>query len=199
MTTTPEATKGVPRIVGDPAPSLRADHNATADFLVLNLDSSVANVAALPTTGNWAGRQRLVLNEGITHYHTGSAWVRPKTLIEEDMIPVAGVGPLASASTISTLTFTAFPAQTTILMILDVKAGFAASASTVAVTAVATAGTLTGSTARQVQAPAAQFIGFTQTQKLVLPANTASTVTFRTLSSASAYYDLGGTYRRVTS
>jgi len=33
MTTTPEPTRGVPRIEGDPAPTLRADHNALADWV----------------------------------------------------------------------------------------------------------------------------------------------------------------------
>lgn len=56
MTTTPEATKGVPRVEGDPAPTLRADHNALADWVRDRVGESISTVAALPSTGNWEGR-----------------------------------------------------------------------------------------------------------------------------------------------
>lgn len=45
MATTPEATKGVPRIEGNPAPSLRADHNALADWAKNNVHASFTSTA----------------------------------------------------------------------------------------------------------------------------------------------------------
>jgi hypothetical protein len=77
MTTTPEATKGVPRIEANPAPTYRADHNALADFVRDNVDSSVATFSALPSTGNWAGRHRYVVAERSWYVwvSTASGWV----------------------------------------------------------------------------------------------------------------------------
>lgn len=46
MTTTPEATKGVPRIEGDTALTPRADHNAHADWDRDNVNTRVANTTA---------------------------------------------------------------------------------------------------------------------------------------------------------
>jgi hypothetical protein len=57
MATIPEAIKGVPRIEGNPGPSLRADHNALADWVKANVHASFTS------TGNrdadplkWAGK-----------------------------------------------------------------------------------------------------------------------------------------------
>ena len=63
MATTPEPTKGVPRIEGNPDPKFRADFNSLADFVLANLDSSVASFSALPPKGNWSGRHRFVVDE----------------------------------------------------------------------------------------------------------------------------------------
>ncbi len=56
MTTTPEATKGVPRHEGNSTFTPRADHNALADWVRDNVAPSVATAAALPVTGNWIGK-----------------------------------------------------------------------------------------------------------------------------------------------
>lgn len=56
MATTPEATKGVPRLEGNSTLTLRADHNALADWVRDQTGRSVANTAALPADGNWIGR-----------------------------------------------------------------------------------------------------------------------------------------------
>lgn len=75
MTTTPEPTKGVPLIVGNPAFTPRADHNALGEYLRDRLDESVATSSALPPSGNWVGRKIRADNTGITHEWSGSAWV----------------------------------------------------------------------------------------------------------------------------
>lgn len=74
MATTPEPIKGVPRIVGNPAPTLRADHNALADWVRDNVDAFVANVGSLPASGNWQGRTRFVAADGTVRRWTGAAW-----------------------------------------------------------------------------------------------------------------------------
>lgn len=78
MTTTPEATKGVPYVVGNPTFTLRADLEDYSDWLLANVDSSVANVAALPASGNWKGRRRYVEADGRGRVHDGTNWVEPK-------------------------------------------------------------------------------------------------------------------------
>lgn len=56
MTTTAEATKGVPRMVGDPAPTIRADYNALAEWVLANVGRVETNVAARNAiTKKWAG------------------------------------------------------------------------------------------------------------------------------------------------
>lgn len=56
MTTTPEATKGVPRHEGNSTFTPRADHNALADWVLSYVGESVGPESALPVTGNWVGR-----------------------------------------------------------------------------------------------------------------------------------------------
>jgi hypothetical protein len=64
MTTTPEATKGVPRHEGNSTFTPRADHNSLADWVLANTDTTVANVASLPVTDNWVGREVLTEDLG---------------------------------------------------------------------------------------------------------------------------------------
>lgn len=86
MTTTPEATKGVPRLVGDPAPTLRADHNALADWVLANVDASVLNSTFLPTTGNWIGRTRYTESDNSLWVWDGS-WTRAMTVTPVSFTP----------------------------------------------------------------------------------------------------------------
>lgn len=60
MTTTPEPSKGVPRIEGDPSPTIRADHNDLADWVKDHAGEWYPSTDALPDDGNWAGRQAFV-------------------------------------------------------------------------------------------------------------------------------------------
>lgn len=76
MTTTPEATKGVPRHAGDSSYTPRDDHNALADWVRDNVDASVATTADLPATGNWAGRKMMVQADKSLHMFDGTGWVR---------------------------------------------------------------------------------------------------------------------------
>ncbi|QKS15678.1 hypothetical protein HUN59_05120 [Curtobacterium sp. Csp2] len=79
MTTTPEPTKGVPRLEGNPAPTLRADHNDLADWVRDNVDGNVATVGDLPTQGNWVGRRIYVVAKDFVYVWKGSAvgWAKP--------------------------------------------------------------------------------------------------------------------------
>lgn len=75
MTTTPESTKGVPRIEGDSAPTLRADHNALADWVRDNIGTQVANEAALAGLAfAWPGRIVTASDTDIEYRYTGSGW-----------------------------------------------------------------------------------------------------------------------------
>lgn len=78
MTTKPEPTKGVPRIEDDPTPSLRADHNALADWVRDNVDAALPTVGDLPQTGNWPGRRIYVTAADAVYAWKGSAvgWAR---------------------------------------------------------------------------------------------------------------------------
>jgi len=78
MTTTPEPTKGVPRIEGNPAPTSRADFNALADWVRDNTAPTSPTVASLPATGNWVGRTRFVTAEDSPYIYKSSAlgWQR---------------------------------------------------------------------------------------------------------------------------
>jgi len=78
MATTPEPIKGVPRIEGNPAPSLRADHNSLADWVRDHIGENVASKAALPTTYNYPSRRVFVRDEN-TFYawlNAVDGWVR---------------------------------------------------------------------------------------------------------------------------
>lgn len=105
MTTTPEATKGVPRIVGDPAPTLRADHNALADYVRDNLDSAVANPGALPASGNWVGRRRYVTSDQSVRFWNGSAYVFPA-------VPIVRLRHTATLTSGGAFAFTTIPWNT---------------------------------------------------------------------------------------
>jgi hypothetical protein len=77
MTTTPEPDKGVPRIEGNPAPSLRSDHNDLADWVHDNTDASVPTVGDLPLQGNWPGRRKYVVALDAVYVWKGTAgWAR---------------------------------------------------------------------------------------------------------------------------
>jgi hypothetical protein len=78
VTTTPESTKGVPRVEGNPSPTLRADHNDLADWVRDNVDASIGAVADLPTQGNWAGRRIYVAALDAIYVWKGSSagWAR---------------------------------------------------------------------------------------------------------------------------
>jgi hypothetical protein len=84
VTTTPESTKGVPRIVNNPAPTLRADFNSLADWVRDNTDPSAANLAALPSTGNWVGRTRYVVDVDAVYVYKGTSlgWQRTSKQFE---------------------------------------------------------------------------------------------------------------------
>lgn len=92
MATTPEPIKGVPRIEGNPTPTVRADINALADWVRDNTDPSFANVAALPKSGNWVGRRAAVLDLGIDFVWQGTSkgWVPSTTVLSLTGTP-AGV------------------------------------------------------------------------------------------------------------
>lgn len=78
MTTTPEPTKQVPRIEGNPAPTLRADHNDLADWVRDHTDAAVATFGDLPTQGNWVGRRIYVTGSDAVYTWKGSSagWAR---------------------------------------------------------------------------------------------------------------------------
>ena len=75
MTTTPEPIKGVPRHEGNSTFLPRADHNSLADWVKAEVAEAVANAAALPTTGNWAGRQRFTTDDDLLRVHDGSGFL----------------------------------------------------------------------------------------------------------------------------
>lgn len=82
MTTTPEATKGVPRHEGNSTFTPRADHNALADWILENTNKEVDIVGDLPPSGNWPGRRILVTASGGEYRWDGSGWkldLLPKT------------------------------------------------------------------------------------------------------------------------
>lgn len=74
MTTTPEATKGVPRHEGNSTFTPRADHNALADWVLENVDGTTANALSLPATGNWVGRTLTTLDKKTVYRWNGTGW-----------------------------------------------------------------------------------------------------------------------------
>lgn len=73
MTTTPESTKGVPRIESNPAPTLRADHNDLADWVRDHTGESVPTTADLPSSGTFLGRTIRVVAENVTYVYMGGS------------------------------------------------------------------------------------------------------------------------------
>lgn len=98
MTTTPEPTKGVPLIVGNPSFTPRADHNSLGEYLRDRLDETVATSSSLPPTGNWVGRKIRASNTGITHEWDGSAWIPLPRLEDTGWITASLTGSLAHES-----------------------------------------------------------------------------------------------------
>lgn len=83
MSTTPEPTKGVPRIEGNPAPTLRADHNDLADYVRDHTGESFATPNDLPSTGNWTGRSAYVVSTDLVYIWKGaSAGWSPATKLQ---------------------------------------------------------------------------------------------------------------------
>lgn len=75
MTTTPDPVKGVPRIEGNPAPTLRADHNALADY-VFDVANRKAGTAAernaLTGSDVWPGLEFYETDSGATYLRTAT-------------------------------------------------------------------------------------------------------------------------------
>lgn len=76
MTTTPEPVKGVPLLDGNPSLTLRADFNALGGWVRDNVDASVANAAALPSTGNWYGRVLRTADDHQLFFWNGTGWTQ---------------------------------------------------------------------------------------------------------------------------
>lgn len=74
MTTTAEATKGVPRHEGNSTFTPRADHNALADWVRDKVGETVDTAASLPATGNWVGRTITALDDNGIHHYFASGW-----------------------------------------------------------------------------------------------------------------------------
>jgi hypothetical protein len=74
MTTTP---KGFTQIANSDAPNGPAQINGAELFVENLIGESVANVAALPSTGNWVGRSIFVVALAETRVWNGSTWVAP--------------------------------------------------------------------------------------------------------------------------
>jgi hypothetical protein len=90
MTTTPEATKGVPRIEGNPSPTFRGDFNALADWVRDNTTPSVAATTNLPTTGNWVGRTIFVVAEDSPYIYKSSALGWQRSTKKTETVPFSG-------------------------------------------------------------------------------------------------------------
>lgn len=76
MTTTPEPTKGVPRLEGNPSPTLRADYNDIADWVRDHTGEYVPATENLPSTGNWTGRTIRVGKLNYVYMGSASGWIR---------------------------------------------------------------------------------------------------------------------------
>jgi hypothetical protein len=80
MTVSKELVKGIPRLVGNPAPTLRADYNALADRMLAIVDGFVETPQDLPNGTNtedpvWPGRRLFVKSNKGTYQHDGTGWV----------------------------------------------------------------------------------------------------------------------------
>lgn len=85
MTTTPEATKGVPRVEGNPAPTLRADHNALADWVRDNVNLRVLNAAARDAlVGKYVGMTVQTANDNNVFLCTSVAGLGSWLAVYED-------------------------------------------------------------------------------------------------------------------
>ncbi|MBF4578967.1 hypothetical protein [Frigoribacterium sp. VKM Ac-2530] len=99
MATTPEPTKGVPLIAGNPSPTIRADHNKLGEWVRDEVESAVATVDDLPASGNWLGRRRFVSADARPYVwrSTTKGWMPESAPVQVLQMPPGRTAPPADA------------------------------------------------------------------------------------------------------
>jgi hypothetical protein len=171
---------------------------------VAHLNTFIAAVAATDLIFRPAGMAR-ALDTALFYYFTtfAGAYVPAfaylgNTVAENTQFP-ADVNTAASGTTLDTITLPSLPFATTVYGRSSAHAGFNGGAITNGLAVTTSAGTLTQMTLGTVTSAAGAFCEVLQEWKLVIPANTAATVTVKSASSAASFWRSANYYRRVTS